>query len=90
MPRADAKGVTVDVDGGAALAAGFALTELTLATAWARYHELGGRLSRLRLDAYLAGSEAWPALEHDIASHALNEALWDSGLGSAVPYASEL
>ena len=80
----------MDVDGGAALAVGVALTELSPPAIWARYYELGGQLSRVRLDAYMAGTELWPDTEHDIASHAVNEALWESGIGSAVSYAREL
>ncbi len=80
----------MDVDGGVALAVGVALTKLSAPAVWARYYGLGGRLSRGRLDAYMAGTELWPDLEHDIACHAVNEALWDSGIGSAVAYAREL
>jgi hypothetical protein len=90
LPSRECGGAAVDVDGGSALAVGVALTELTARAVWVRYFELGGALSRVRLDAYLTGSELWPAQEHDIASHALNEALWDSGVGSAVAYAGEL
>ena len=80
----------MDVDGGVALAAGIALTGLSVPAVWIEYHQLGGMLSRVRLDAYIAGTECWPDLEHDVATHAVNEALWESGMGSAVPYASEL
>jgi hypothetical protein len=82
--------VRVDVDGGVALAAGIALTGLSVPAVWIKYHQLGGMLSRVRLDAYIAGTEFWPDLEHDVATHAVNEALWESGIGSAVPYAREL
>jgi hypothetical protein len=85
-----AKGVTVDVDGGAALAAGVGLTELSGPAIWHLYFELGGQLSMMRLDSYLVGTEFWPELEHDVASHALNEALRDSGFSNPVAYASEL
>jgi hypothetical protein len=84
------KGVTVDVNGGAALAAGVGLTELSGPEVWDLYFELGGQLSMLRLDGYLVGTELWPELEHNVASHALNEELRDSGFSNPVAYASEL
>ena len=84
------KGVTVDVDGGVALAAGVALTGLSDPAIWDRYYAMGGMLSRVRLTAYLAGDESWPGLEHDVATQAVNEALWESGIGSVVPYSRDL
>jgi hypothetical protein len=79
-----------NVDGGLALAAGFARVKLSGFEVWTRYLVLGGGMSRLRLAGYLAGEELWPANEHDIATDALNEALRDSGIEFTVAHAAEI
>ena len=53
---------------------------------WWRYVALGGNRGQPALTAYLAGTTGWPASEHNILAHALNEGLWDAGHASLAPY----
>jgi hypothetical protein len=78
------------IDGGWAVAAGFALTDLSGFEVWVRYLALGGWMDRPHLDSYLRGDELWPAVEHDVVTHVLNEALGDLGIGFAVANAAEV
>ena len=78
------------VCGGDALAVGIALAGQSAADAWTAYIGLGGSMPLERLRQYLHGDSTWPDIEHDVAAHALNEHLWDIGVGSAVAYADEL
>ena len=62
------------------------LGALPLHDLWWRYIDLGGIYPQSALAAYLAGTTAWPAIEHNMLAHALNERLWDTGCASLAPY----
>jgi hypothetical protein len=62
------------------------LGTLSRADLWWRYLEVGGNLPLSALAAYLSGTAAWPATEHNAVAHALNEDLWDMGYPSLAPY----
>ncbi|WP_409333292.1 hypothetical protein [Trujillonella humicola] len=62
------------------------LGALPLSDLWWRYIEMGGNHSQPTLAAYLTGTTAWPATEHNALAHALNECLWEFGCASLAPY----
>ena len=62
------------------------LVGLTAPDLWWRYTGLGGNRPRAALVEYLAGTTAWPAVEHNVLAQALNECLWDLGHPSLAPY----
>ena len=62
------------------------LADLTPTELWWRYIGLGGSRSPEALGAYLKDAIAWPATEHNVLAHALNERLWDLGVPSLAPY----
>jgi hypothetical protein len=78
------------VRAGPALAAGLALSDITIAELWGRCVGLGGALSCVELQAYLAGETTWTAQAHNIAALALNEYFADQGLGPLVAYSFDL
>jgi hypothetical protein len=61
------------------------LGSLTQADLWGKYLTLGGTAHRDGLTDYLTGTAAWPAREHNILAHTLNEHLWDLGLPELAP-----
>jgi hypothetical protein len=61
------------------------LGSLTPADLWGKYLALGGTAHRDGLTDYLNGTAAWPACEHNILAHTLNEHLWDLGLPALAP-----
>ena len=62
------------------------LGALTVSDLWWRYIALGGNRPRAELTAYLAGTAAWPAPDHNTLAQALNEGLWELGHPSVAPY----
>ena len=58
---------------------------LGVADLWCRYLILGGTAHRDGLIVYLTGTADWPAREHNILAHTLNEYLWDLGLPELAP-----
>jgi hypothetical protein len=75
---------------GTSLVTGLAMTRLGLRTFWLRYAALGGSCAPHELVGYLDGELEWPAPEHDVAAHALNEYCAEMGLGHPVAYADEV
>jgi hypothetical protein len=61
------------------------LGSLGVADLWCRYLILGGTAHRDGLIDYLTGTADWPAREHNILAHTLNEHLWDLGLPELAP-----
>jgi hypothetical protein len=61
------------------------LGALPLAELWWRYVGLGGNLQRDALVDYLSGTASWPAFEHNVLAHVLNERLWELGCPSLAP-----
>ncbi len=78
------------VRGGAALAAGLALTGESVEDFWWRYLAMGGTRTRSELVAYLSGAHVWSDDEHDIAALALNERCWELHLGSPTAYSDQI
>jgi hypothetical protein len=78
------------IKAGSSLAAGLAMTDLTLDGLWLRYFALGGSCTRRALEAYVNDGGHWNAHEHDVAAHALNECLMDQGMDHPVLYAGDL
>lgn len=62
------------------------LSAVPLLDLWWHYVDLGGTRTQPALAAYLARTMTWPAAEHNLLAHALNEFLWDSGSASLAPY----
>lgn len=62
------------------------LSAAPLVELWLHYIDVGGNRPRPALAADLAGTATWPAAEHNVLAHALNEFLWDSGCASLAPY----
>jgi hypothetical protein len=52
---------------------------------WWQYLTLGGTAHRDGLIDYLNGTAAWPAREHNILAHTLDEHLWDLNLPELAP-----
>jgi hypothetical protein len=61
------------------------LGSLAVADLWGQYLILGGTAPRDGLIDYLDGIADWPAHEHNILAHTLNEHLWDLGLPELAP-----
>jgi hypothetical protein len=61
------------------------LGSLAPADLWGKYLILGDTAHRDGLTDYLTGTAAWPAGEHNILAHTLNEHLWDLGLPALAP-----
>jgi hypothetical protein len=78
------------VRAGPAIAAGLALSDITIDELWARCLALGGALSVRELTEYLSGNCTWTAHAHNIAALALNEYFADQGLGPLVAYSFDL
>jgi hypothetical protein len=78
------------VRAGPALAAGLALSDITVDELWGRCLALGGSLSSSELREYLSGNSTWTAQAHDIAALALNEYFADQDLGPLVAYSFDL
>ena len=78
------------VRAGLALAAGLALSGITVDELWGRCRALGGSLSFSELREYLSSNSTWTAHAHDIAALALNEYFADQGLGPLVAYSFDL
>ncbi len=78
------------VRAGPALAAGLALSDITIDELWARCIGLGGSLSCRELRVYLTGETTWTAQAHNLAALALNEYFADQGLGPLVAYSFDL
>jgi hypothetical protein len=78
------------VHGGALLAAGLALTDMSVMDLWGAYLALGGSHTRQELGAYLRSEGVWSAVEHDMVAHALNEYISGQGLDHPVSYSDEV
>jgi hypothetical protein len=78
------------VRAGPALAAGLALSDITVDELWGRCLALGGSLSLRELTEYLSGNSTWSAVAHNIAALALNEYFADQDLGPLVAYSFDL
>ena len=61
------------------------LGSLAPADLWGKYLILGDTAHRDGLTDYLTGTAAWPAGEHNILAHTLNEHLWDLGWPELAP-----
>jgi hypothetical protein len=78
------------VRAGPALAAGLALSDITVDELWGRCLALGSSLSLAELRDYLSGNSTWTAHAHNIAALALNEYFADQDLGPLVAYSFDL
>lgn len=74
------------VRAGLALAAGFAMTDLTVQDLWGRYVARGGSHTRYELACYLGGDGMWNAHEHDVAAHVINDYTSGHGMPDPVAY----
>jgi hypothetical protein len=61
---------------------------LSVSELWLRYFALGGDAGEIELDAYLNGAIAFPALQHDLLAHAINERL-DEIAPPRAPYSDD-
>ncbi|MDQ4125538.1 MAG: hypothetical protein M3134_08065 [Actinomycetota bacterium] len=59
---------------------------LSVEALWIRYFELGGLASVIEVDAFLRGALVPARLERDVLAHAINEALVEKGVASALDY----
>lgn len=78
------------MSGGAALASGLGMSDLSARELWLKYLALSGSHSQQELVAYLNGLTEWTALEHDVAAQALNEHFTARGMDHPVAYSHEL
>jgi hypothetical protein len=78
------------VRAGPALAAGLALSDITVDELWGRCRALGASLSPGELREYLSGNSTWTAHAHNIAALALNEYFAEHDLGPLVAYSFDL
>jgi hypothetical protein len=76
--------------GGAALASGLGMSDLSPYELWMKYLALSGSHSLRELVNYLNGLSEWTAHEHDVAAQALNEYFAARGMDHPVAYAEEL
>jgi hypothetical protein len=76
--------------GGAALAIGLAISELSTQELWIEYVALSGCHSEQELVLYLNGLTEWSPFEHDVAAQALNEYFTARGMDHPVAYAHEI
>jgi hypothetical protein len=76
--------------GGAAVASGLGMSDLSPYELWVRYLALSGCHSLQELENYVNGLSVWTAHEHDVAAQALNEYFSARGMDHPVAYAEEL
>jgi hypothetical protein len=62
---------------------------LSLGAFHLRYFELGGVASSAELAAYLRSGVPLPAMDHDVAVHALNERFFELRVPERVPYEAD-
>jgi hypothetical protein len=62
---------------------------LSVAALYLRYLELGGVASSAQLAAYLQTGVPLPALDHDVAVHAINERFFELRDPERVPYQAD-
>jgi hypothetical protein len=90
MDEIPGRGGRPGVRAGPALAAGLALSDITVSELWGRCIALGGSLSLSELREYLSGDSTWTIQAHNLAALALNEYFADRGLGPLVAYSFDL